>query len=161
MNVVHHVRERRGVIRFNLISLAITLGAVGFTIISLTIITVIPIVLDFLGLSRTYELLVRIGRWPIMLFIASIFIATIYRFGPCRNEPKWRWISPGNLLASTGWLAGSLLFSWYAANFGSYNKIYGSLGAVIGFMTWFWLSTIVMLVGAKLDAEIEQTEHKC
>ncbi len=73
------------------------------------------------------------------------------------TKAQWRWITPRSVFAAVAWLAVSLLFSWYAQNFGSYNKTYGSLGAAIGFMTWLWISTIVILVGAKLNAE---TEHQ-
>jgi len=79
----------------------------------------------------------------------------IYRFGPSREEPQWRWVTWGSAAAAVLWLVMSILFSWYAANFGSYNKTYGSLGAAIGFMTWMWLSFVVILIGAELDAEIE------
>ena len=85
----------------------------------------------------------------------SVALAFIYRYGPSRREPRWRWITWGSAFAAVAWLAASALFSWYASNFGSFNKIYGSLGAVIGFMTWMWISIVVILVGAKLNAETE------
>jgi membrane protein len=74
---------------------------------------------------------------------------------PSRREVRWRWVTSGSAFAALAWLAASALFSWYAASFGSFNKTYGSLGAVIGFMTWMWVSMIVILVGAKLNAEME------
>jgi membrane protein len=79
----------------------------------------------------------------------------IYRYGPSGTEPCRRWITSGSAFAAVAWLAASAFFSWYAANFGNFNKTYGSLGAVIGFMTWIWISTIVVLVGGKLNGEIE------
>jgi membrane protein len=82
-------------------------------------------------------------------------LTLIYRYGPSRTEPRWQWITWGSVFAAITWLAASALFSWYAANFGTFNKTYGSLGAIIGFMMWMWLSIIVILVGAKLNAEIE------
>lgn len=81
-------------------------------------------------------------------------IAVVYRFGPSRDRSQWRWISPGSLFAALVWIA-ALLFSWYTSHFGSYNKTYGWLGAAVGFMTWMWISTIVILVGAKINAELE------
>src|SRR5205085_8584529 len=88
-------------------------------------------------------------------------IALVYRFGPDRTNPRWRWISWGSASAAIAWLAVSALFSWYAANFGNYNETYGSLGAVIGFMTWIWLSAIVILTGAEIDSVLErQTSHR-
>ena len=77
--------------------------------------------------------------------------------GPSRDEPKWRWITWGSTFAALAWLGFSAIFSFYAAHFGSFNKAYGSLGAIIGFMTWMWLSVAVILLGAKLNAE---TEHQ-
>ena len=84
-------------------------------------------------------------------------LALLYRFGPTHSlNPKWHWITWGSSLASLLWLAASILFSWYAANFGSYNQTYGSLGAAIGFMTWMWISAAVIIMGAELNSEIEK-----
>jgi membrane protein len=84
-------------------------------------------------------------------------LAVLYRYGPSRDEAEWKWVTPGGLVAAVLWLAGSMLFSWYVASFGKYNETYGSLGAVIGFMTWIWLSSVVVLLGAEINAE---TEHQ-
>ena len=90
------------------------------------------------------------------MFIAvGLALALIYRFGPSREAPRWRWITWGSAAATVLWLGASALFSWYAASFGKFNETYGSLGAVIGFMTWLWISAIVILLGAELDAEME------
>ena len=83
-------------------------------------------------------------------------LAVLYRFGPSKNDPNWQWISPGALLAAVGLILGSLLFSWYAANFGNYNETYGSLSAAIVLMVWLWLSAVVVLVGAELNSEVER-----
>jgi membrane protein len=95
------------------------------------------------------------ARWPVMAVLIAVALACIYRYGPSRDEPKWRWISWGSVLAAVGWLVFSAAFSFYAARFGTFNQTYGSLGAVIGFMLWMWLSTTVILLGGKLNAEIE------
>jgi membrane protein len=100
-------------------------------------------------------LLLKLARWPILLLLAGCALTLIYRYGPSRIELRWQWITWGSVFAAVAWLAASAAFSWYAANFGSFNKTYGSLGTVIGFMTWIWLSTIVVLVGGKLNAEVE------
>ena len=160
LNIVYHEKEKRGFFRLNAVSLALTFCAIGFVILSLASITVVPLTLEYFGLSSIAGTLVKIARWPLLLVIASFSIAAIYRYGPSRDKPKWRWITPGSVLAAVIWLAASLLFSWYAENFGSYNKTYGSLGAAIGFMTWLWLSTIVILLGAKLNAEMEHQTAK-
>jgi len=139
LNVVYNAEERRGFVRLNLVSLAFTLTAIAFMLAAMTSVIVVPIVLDYLTLGSR--------------------AALIYRFGPDRDNAQWRWISWGSAFAAIAWLAASLLFSWYAANFGSYNKTYGSLGAVIGFMTWMWLSTIVALIGAEIDAVMERWDR--
>jgi membrane protein len=116
---------------------------------------VIPVVLNDLWLSNATDLLVRIARWPVMFAGLALALACIYRFGPSRRAPRWTWISWGSAAATLAWLAASALFSWYASNFGKFNETYGSLGAAVGFMTWLWVSAIVILLGAELDAEME------
>ncbi|MGJ4951374.1 YihY/virulence factor BrkB family protein [Bradyrhizobium sp. HKCCYLS20291] len=155
LNVVYREPERRGFIKLNTISLLFTAGAILFALVAIAAIVVVPVVLNSVGLSGATDLLLRIGRWPAIFVCVSLGLALIYRYGPDREEPKWRWISWGSALAAALWLGGSALFSWYAANFGSFNATYGSLGAVIGFMTWIWISAIVILIGAELDAEME------
>jgi membrane protein len=154
LNAVYEVSEKRSFIKLNAISLALTLGALIFVIVSLLTITVVPKLLSLFGLPGISEI-VLFARWPVLLLVASLMIAVIYRFGPSREQPQWRWISPGSIFAALTWIAASLLFSWYTAHFGSYNKTYGSLGAAIGLMTWIWISTMVILVGAKINAELE------
>ena len=155
LNTVYEVPEKRSFIKLNAISLALTLGALIFVIVSLLTITVVPKLLSFFGLPGISEI-VLFARWPVLLLVASLMIAVIYRFGPSREQPQWRWVSPGSIFAALTWIAASLLFSWYTAHFGSYNKTYGSLGAAIGLMTWIWISTMVILVGAKINAELER-----
>ena len=90
-----------------------------------------------------------------LLVLATVALAAIYRYGPSRREARWRWLSVGSAAAALGWLISSALFSWYIANFGAYNATYGSLGAAVGMMMWMWISAIVILLGAELNAEIE------
>lgn len=119
-------------------------------------VVVLPIILGRLGLGAAASTLISILRWPILIALVVVGLAAIYRYLPCRREPQWRWITPGSAFAALAWLVSSLLFSWYIANFGNYNATYGSLGAAIGMMTWMWISMIVVLVGAQLNAQIEQ-----
>jgi membrane protein len=154
LNAVYHENEKRSFIRLNAVSLAFTLGILGFVIAALLTITVVPQLLSFFGLPGIGEV-VNIARWPILFVLACLAIAVVYRFGPSRDRAQWRWISPGSVFAAVVWIAASLIFSWYTSHFGNYNKTYGSLGAAVGFMTWMWISTIVILVGAKINAELE------
>ncbi len=157
LNIVYDEEEKRSFIRLNLQSLTFTLGAIAFLLIALAGIIVLPIILKFIGLGSGTEWLVSLARWPILLIGVVFGLALIYRYGPSRDKAEWKWVTPGGIVAAVLWLAGSMLFSWYVANFGSYNETYGSLGAVIGFMTWIWLSTIIVLLGAEINAE---TEHQ-
>ena len=91
-----------------------------------------------------------------MLALVVVGLAAAYRYLPCRREPRWQWLSVGSVAAAVAWLVSSLLFSWYIANFGHYNVTYGSLGAAVGMMMWMWISMVVILVGAQLNAEIER-----
>jgi membrane protein len=160
LNVVYEENEERGFIRLNLITLSFTIATIAFLLIALVCIVALPVALNYLPSSGVTVVLLEVARWPILLVLVAFGLTLIYRYGPSRAEPRWQWITWGSAFASIVWLAASALFSWYSANFGSFNKTYGSLGAVIGFMTWMWLSIIVVLIGAKLNAEIEhQTAH--
>ena len=113
-----------------------------------------------LGLGGVTDTLVRILRWPALLAFVIMGLAILYRYGPSRREARWTWLSVGSAAAAVGWLVSSSLFSWYIANFGTYDATYGSLGAAIGMMMWMWISMIVVLLGAQLNAEIEHQTAK-
>jgi membrane protein len=115
----------------------------------------IPIVLNYIGLASAIHLLVEIARWPLLFMGMSLAIACIYSYGPSRETTHWRGITRGSAFAAVAWIGASLLFSWYVTNFNSYDWTYGSLAAVIGFMTWIWISVIIILFGAELDVELE------
>lgn len=153
LNVVYEEREKRSFIRLNAIALVFTVAMIAFLIIALVCIVAVPVALNYLpGFIAS---IVNIARWPLMLVLVTLALACIYRYGPSRDEPKWRWITWGSAFAAVAWLGFSAIFSFYAAHFGSFNKTYGSLGAVIGLMIWMWLSIAVILIGGKLNAEIE------
>ncbi|MFF8802513.1 MULTISPECIES: YihY/virulence factor BrkB family protein [unclassified Methylobacterium] len=156
LNLVYGERERRGFFKLNIVSLAFTAGALLFVVLALVGIVAVPVAIQTIGLSADAWWLALL-RWPILFVIVIVMLAVLYRYGPSRDAPRWRWVTPGGTVAAFLWLAGSLLFSWYVSNFGSYDKTYGSLGAAIGFMTWIWLSTTIVLLGAQLNAE---TEHQ-
>jgi membrane protein len=155
LNIVHDEEEKRGFVKLNAISLSFTVGGVLFVITALGSIVVVPVILDYVGFSNWGDLLLRAGRWPAMFLVLTFALAIIYRYGPSREAPRWRWITWGSAIAALLWLIISGGFSWYAANFGNFNATYGSLGAVVGFMTWLWISAIVILLGAEIDGEME------
>jgi len=160
LNIVYEETEKRGFLRRAGLALLFTLGGIAFVMLALGAIVVVPVVFNFLGLESASGMLMAILRWPLMLVITALVLAVLFRYGPSRTEARWRWLSWGSGVAAVLWVGVSLLFSWYVQNFGSYNKTYGSLGAAIGFMTWIWISTIVLLIGAELNAEIEHQTVK-
>ncbi len=160
LNVVYDEEERRSFIKLNAQSLLFTVGAIVILMTAIVATAVLPHLLDFIGLGKALEWTLAILRWPLLLVLVVAGLAVLYRWGPSRDKAEWNWVTPGSLAASVLWLAGSMLFSWYATNFGSYNETYGSLGAVVGFMTWMWISTIVVLLGAELNAEMEHQTAK-
>ena len=155
LNIVYGEQEKRGLLKLNAMSLGFTLAAIAFILSALAAVVVIPVILEYLGLSNAADLLIRIARWPAMFLALAIGLSFIYRFGPSREAPRWRWITWGSAAATIMWIVASALFSFYAANFGTFNETYGSLGAAIGFMTWLWISAIAILLGAELNAEME------
>ncbi|WP_243370638.1 YihY/virulence factor BrkB family protein [Microvirga solisilvae] len=160
LNIVNDEEEKRSFVRLNLTSLSFTFGAILFIIIALSGIVVLPIVFKFVGLENSMEWLLSILRWPVLLIGVTLGLSLVYRFGPSRDKAEWRWVTPGGLIAAVLWIAVSMLFSWYVSSFGNYNETYGSLGAVIGFMTWIWLSSIIVLLGAEINAEMEHQTVK-
>ena len=166
LNVAYGEEEKRSFVQLNLRSLAFTLGIIVFIVVAIGAIVIIPIVLNLVGLGSAAEWIISLARWPVLLASIMLLLAALYRYGPSRESAQWRWISAGSIVAAVIWVIASMLFSWYVASFGSYNETYGSLGAVIGLLTWMWLSTIIVLVGAELNAEIEHqtvqdtTEHR-
>jgi membrane protein len=155
LNVVYGEEEKRGFIKLNAIALVFTVGTIVFVLLTLAGVVAVPVALNYVPLPGITSVILKIARWPTLFVLVAFALSVLYRYAPSRAEPQWRWITWGSVLATIIWLGASVLFSWYAANFGSYNKTYGSLGAIIGFMTWIWLSIIVVLVGAQLNAEIE------
>ncbi len=155
LNAVYEEKETRSFLHRTWLSLAFTLGALLFVILALTAVAVVPAVLQLVYLGGVADALLNLGRWPLMLGAIMLFLALVYRYGPSRAKAKWRWVSWGSGFAGIVFIIASAAFSWYAANFSSYNKTYGSLGAAVGFMTWIWISTIIVLVGAELNAELE------
>jgi membrane protein len=98
---------------------------------------------------------VSLVRWPLLAVAVMVVLAVLYRYGPSRDKPQWTWVSWGAVVATVLWLITSILFSVYVANFGSYNETYGSLGVVVVFLMWLYLSAYIVLIGAELNAEME------
>ncbi len=160
LNVAYGVEEKRSFIWLTIVSLLFTLSAIIGLLVMFAVVALVPIVLQFIGLGATMDFLIWAGRWPAAFVLLLLALAVIYQWGPNRPDVHWRWVTPGSILAAVLLLLLSMLFSWYAANFGKFNETYGSLGAVIAFMTWMWLSATIVMVGAELNSEIERKAGK-
>ena len=155
MNVAYEEEEKRSIVRLHLVSFSFTLGAILIGVMFLLSVGVVPAALALLRLDAWTEWMVSLGRWPVLLLAVGTAISLVYRYGPSRTEAKLQWITWGSALATLVWIAASVGFSFYLENFANYNATYGALGAVIGLMMWSWLSVVILLVGAEINAEIE------
>lgn len=155
LNVVYDEREKRSLVRFYATTAVFTLVGIAFVIVAVTGVVILPLVLKFVGLAATTEWILGVVRWPLLLATIMAGLACIYRFGPSRRDPRWRWVTWGSVLGALLWVAASMLFSWYVITFDSYNRIYGSLGAGVGFMVWLWISAMTVLLGGQFNAEME------
>lgn len=155
MNLAYSESEKRSFIRFNLTTFAFTLGAFVIAIALIVAIAVVPAVLSLLRLSEWSDTIVKLVRWPVLLLVVAVGISLLYRYGPSREEAKLRWLSWGAVLATGVWWISSLLFSIYLERYANYNATYGALGALIGAMVWMWLSILILIIGAKFNAELE------
>jgi membrane protein len=155
LNVIYEQQERRSFLKLNLVALVFTLGGFAAFLLAIAAVIVLPLILSPIGLGSAAGTLTRILRWPALLLVLLIGLAVLYRDGPYRRAARWQWVSVGSVFAAVTWIGASYLFSWYLSSFANYNATYGSLGAVAGLMVWLWISTIVVLLGAELNAEIE------
>jgi membrane protein len=156
LNVIYGEREWRGFVRLNLASLALALGAMTFGFVAVAATVAVPLALRSTAFGEAPELLLRLGRWPLLLAISTLALALLYYLAPAREVPRWRWVTAGSAAASVLWLMSSLLFSAYVMHFAHYDRTYGSLAGIVVLMLWLWLSTVVVLLGAEIDAEMEE-----
>lgn len=153
LNLAYHEIETRSIVRFNLITLGCTLTALLGVVVASFLVVGVPVVVALFGLEDEWVYVAPL-RWPI-LFVLYIFgLNLVYRIGPSRTPPRWRWLTPGATAAAVLSLLVSLLFSWFLTNFVRTDS-YGPLSAAMGFLLWTWISLQVLLMGARLNAEIE------
>lgn len=156
INVCYGEEEKRGFISFNLHALALGAGLALFGITALALVAVLPAALALVPVSAAWGDVLGLVRWPLLAALVILALAVIYRYAPDRAEPKWQWISWGAAAATALWILGSMAFTTYVSKVGSYDKTYGSLGAVIILLLWFDLTAYVILAGAELNAQIER-----
>lgn len=155
LNAAYREDHRSSTIKRYLLAIALTTLLIGVAIIAFAAVVMVPILLTFLTLPFSVEALISGLKWVIVLGVVLFSIGLLYRHGPNRRGARVTWLSPGAIFALVTWAAGSFAFSIYLRNFGSLNEVYGSIGAVIALLLWFFLSAYVVLLGALLNAEIE------
>lgn len=160
MNVAYGENEKRGFLHLNGLAIAFTFGAVAVLLLLVTIIGIVPTILKLLYLDHWTELLARIIRWPFVLLLTGAATLAIYRFGPSREDARLRWLTWGAFISTITWAAATTAFSVYLLNFANYDATYGALGALIAFMIWIWISIVILIVGAEINAELEHQTMK-
>jgi membrane protein len=160
LNIAYEEPERRSLVRFYLSAFTFAILGIFSGVLMLLAIVYVPILFAYAGYSHTFELVVRIARWPLLALVVLIFLALLYRYGPCRRSAQWRWVTVGSVFATALWLAVSAGFSFYVSHFANYDRTYGSLGAVVVLLIWLYLSFYIVLLGAEVNAELELQTSK-
>ena len=159
-NAIYEVKEGRKFYILRPLQILVTVvGVLVLTFITLALIasgSVAHAIGDAIGLGNTTVTIWNIAKWPIIVILVSLMIAGLYHVAPNVKQPKFKWFTLGGFLALVLWVIASVAFGFYVANFGSYNKTYGSLGAVISFLVWMWITNNVLLFGAEVNAELER-----
>ncbi len=152
LNIAYGETEKRGFVKLTLHSLAFTVGGLLLLLLAVIMVVLLPVALPVLDDAGP---LLSVLRWPGMVILMMLVLGVVYRYGPSREHARWRWVTWGSVAAAVLWVAASLAFSWYMSNLAHYDRTYGSFGAVAGAMTWLWMSVVIVLFGAELNAEIE------
>ena len=159
LNIAYGQPERRGFVHFSLAAFGYTfVGIVGVAAMLFAIISV-PVLFDQTGHPQVFQMLVTYLRWPLFFLLTLFMLALVYRFGPSHEDPQWHWVTPGSIFATLVWLLASFGFSYYVSHFSNYDRMYGSLGAVIILLFWLYMSFYIVLLGAEINAAIER-EHR-
>lgn len=155
LNIAYEETEKRSFLRLTYVSFLFSLGAMAGAAIVVIAIGVIPAAIALLPIGTFGEWLIRVLRWIALLLLFASSLAALYRHGPSRARPRWRWVTWGSALTTLVWLLTAIAFSSYLENFTDYNATYGTLGALVGLLLWIWVSAIILIIGAELNAEME------
>ncbi len=163
MNRIYEVREGRPMWKLRPLMLLVTLATVLLAAVAALILVlsggVAQAVGSAVGLGSTAVTVWGVAKWPVLLVVVVLIVALLYYSTPNVRQPRFRWISIGAAVAILVWVVASVGFGFYVANFGSYNKTYGSLAGVIVFLLWLWITNLALLLGAELDAELERARE--
>ena len=155
-NITYHQRNKRQFFMALVVRFLFSLGAIVVALVALLIIGILPIVLNLVGLTELIDLMIQLITWPLLAIIFNLALAFLYRYAPHRTPAKWRWITPGSMLATLMWIIASIGFSYYVSQFASYNETYGSLGGVVIMLMWLYISAYIIIFGAAINASTEQ-----
>jgi membrane protein len=160
LNIAYDEEEKRGFFKLYAIGFLFTVGLIGAAALALIVIVAVPVVLEFVPLGGLSSALIRVLTFVVLAAVMIVGLGVLYRYGPSRSHARLRWVTWGATAATVLWLVASFLSQVYAANFANYSATYGSLGAVIALLMWFWVSAFVVLLGAELNAEMEHQTRK-
>jgi membrane protein len=160
LNIAYEEPEKRGFFKLNLIAIGLTVGLTIAGIIVVALVAVLPAAAQFLPVGELSKWVLLILEWPLLVGFVIVGLAVMYRYAPSRDKPQWKWVSPGAGAAVTCWIIASIGFTVYVAHFNSYSKTYGSLGGVIILLTWLYISSFVILLGAAINAQSEKQTRK-
>ena len=159
LNIAYDTIEQRGILMFQLIALAMTLCAVAAISMAIAVLVFLPAMVSFVGLSIYGAGLINAVSTVVLIVMVGGSIALLYRFGPSRRPPTNQRIFPGAIVATALWLIASVALSFYVSHIASFGATYGPLGAVVAVMLWFYFSAYAVLLGAEVNAQIEQYGH--
>src|SRR5580692_4845565 len=160
LNIAYEEKERRGFFKLNLVAIGLTVAAMLGGLAVIALLAGLPMTVQFVGLGGVAKWLLLVVEWPLLVLVVMLGLAVLYRYAPARDKPQWRWVSTGAIVAACLWIIASLAFTIYVANFNSYDKTYGSLGGAVILLTWLYLSALVVLVGAVINAQSEKQTRK-
>lgn len=152
LDIAYGQKERRGLVRFYLTAFGLVLGGM----IALALVGVLIVAAIGANADPAVKWLMLIAGLPALVLVMIGLLALLYHYGPDRAAPRWQWTSPGAVVASILWAVGTILIYVYVSHFGDYNRIYGSLGAVMVFLSWLWFSIYLVLLGAEMNGEAER-----
>ena len=160
VNFAYDEEEKRGFVKSKALALGFTLGAIVFMVLAVALVAAVPAVLNALDVPEWVQAVVEVARWIGLVVVVILALGVLYRWAPDREPAKFRWLSVGAVVATGLWVVVSIGFSIYVDNFGRYSKIYGSLAGVVILLLWLWLTAYATLLGAEINAEMEQQTSK-
>lgn len=160
INIAYDEPETRKFLKLRGLALILTVGLIVGIVVVLGVLAALPAILSHSGVGSGAETVVNILRFPLLAGLMVVGLAVLYRYAPDRDDPRYRWVSWGAVIATILWIVGSVLFTIYVANFAHYNKTYGSLGAVVVLLLWLYLTAFVVILGAEINAEMERQTGK-